>query len=211
MSHRATIMDEYHREVEVAMSGKPRTVFVGDSITEGGRWQEWFPEVEAFNLGVGGDTTEGLIARLDEVVAIDPDTVVLLIGTNDVANRRAVEQVVRGIETILVTLRSQLPDARFLVQSVLPRGHEYSEFVQDINRHVWQFAATVRAHYLDLWPVMALDDGELNPAYSDDRLHLNEAGYDAWLSELVPALERVHDLPPSSRPIRLPELGGLSS
>lgn len=189
------------------MTALPKTVFVGDSLTESGRWQEWFPEVEAVNLGVGGDTTEGLIERLDTVAAEDPDTVVLLIGTNDVANRRAVEHVVRNIETILAGIRAASPDARILVQSVLPRGREYAEFVKEINRHVWQFAATVRAHYLDLWPVMAEEDGELNPAYTEDRLHLNEAGYEAWLSELAPALERVHDLPPSSRPIRLPELG----
>ena len=191
------------------MTGKPKTVFVGDSLTEGGRWQEWFPELEAFNLGVGGDTTDGLIERIDEVAALDPDTIVLLIGTNDVANRRAVEHVVRGIETVLVNLRSAMPDARILVQSVLPRGAEYAEFVKEINRHVWQFAATVRAHYLDLWPVMAEEDGELRPEFTEDRLHLNAAGYEAWLSELVPALERVHDLPPSSRPIRLPELGSV--
>ncbi|WP_368499572.1 SGNH/GDSL hydrolase family protein [Herbiconiux sp. A18JL235] len=185
------------------------TVFIGDSLTEGGSWQEWFPDIEAINLGVGGDTTEGLIERLGEVAEHDPDTVVLLIGTNDVANRRAVEQVVRNIETILVNLRQELPDARILVQSVLPRGREYAEFVKEINRHVWQFAATVKAHYLDLWPVMAEEDGELNPAYTEDRLHLNAAGYEAWLSELEPALERVQGLPPSSRPIRLPELGEL--
>lgn len=193
------------------MNAVSKTVFVGDSLTEGGRWQEWFPELEAVNLGVGGDTTEGLIERLDEVAAAEPDTVVLLIGTNDVANRRAVEHVVRNIETILVTLRSELPDARILLQSVLPRGREYAEFVKEINRHVWQFAATVRAHYLDLWPVMAEADGELNPAYTEDRLHLNDAGYEAWLSELRPAIERVQGLPPASRPIRLPDLSELGN
>lgn len=193
------------------MSAVSKTVFVGDSLTEGGRWQEWFPELEAVNLGVGGDTTEGLIERLDDVAAEQPDTVVLLIGTNDVANRRAVEHVVRNIETILVTLRNELPDARILLQSVLPRGREYAEFVKEINRHVWQFAATVRAHYLDLWPVMAEPDGELNPAYTEDRLHLNDAGYEAWLSELRPAIERVQDLPPASRPIRLPDLSELGN
>ena len=45
-------------------------------------------------------------------------------------------------------------------------------------------------------------DGELNPAYSEDRLHLNAAGYDAWLGELRPALERLRDEPPMSRPIQ---------
>lgn len=191
-------------------SAQPKIVFVGDSLTEGGRWAEWFPDYDTVNLGIGGDTTEGLIERLDAVAAEEPDTIVLLIGTNDVANRRAVEQVVRNIETILVELRDAMPDARILVQSVLPRGAEYAEFVREINRHVWQFAATVRAHYLDLWPVTAREDGELNPDFSDDRLHLNEAGYAAWLSELEPAIERVRELPPASRPIRLPDLSGLN-
>ncbi|MFB2581840.1 GDSL-type esterase/lipase family protein [Herbiconiux sp. P15] len=188
-----------------------KTVFVGDSLTEGGRWQEWFPEFEAINLGRGADTTEALLERLDEVAEVEPDTVVLLIGTNDVANRRAVEQVVRNIETILVNLRAALPDARILLQSVMPRGREYAEFVKEINRHTWQFAATVRAHYLDLWPAMAKADGELNPEYTEDRLHLNEAGYEAWLSELRPAIERVQGLPPASRPIRLPDLSELGN
>jgi lysophospholipase L1-like esterase len=61
-------------------------------------------------------------------------------------------------------------------------------------------------HYLDLWPALADGDGELNSDFSEDRLHLNQAGYDVWLSELRPALERVNDLPPMSRPIRLPDL-----
>ncbi len=53
-----------------------------------------------------------------------------------------------------------------------------------------------------LWPTMALADGELNPTFSDDRLHLNDAGYEAWLTELRPALVRLRDLPPMTSPIR---------
>ena len=77
-----------------------------------------------------------------------------------------------------------------------------------MNRHLWQFAPTVHAMWLDLWPAMALEDGELNPAYSDDRLHLNEAGYSAWLAELKPAIERLRQsaadqpLDPAARPGR---------
>ena len=55
---------------------------------------------------------------------------------------------------------------------------------------------------------LALEDGELNPAYTDDRLHLNADGYRAWLNELVPGLERARQLPPNSRAIQLPDLGG---
>jgi lysophospholipase L1-like esterase len=188
------------------MTDKPVTAFVGDSITAAGSWQDWFVDVDARNFGLNGDTTDSLLERLDAVIESDPQTVVLLIGTNDLAERRSIERIVRNIESALVRLHQELPDARILLQSVLPRGREFAENVKEINRHIWQFAATQRVHYLDLWPIMADADGELNAEYSDDRLHLTPEGYEAWLSELRPALERVNDLPPMSRPIRLPDL-----
>jgi lysophospholipase L1-like esterase len=185
--------------------GSSVTAFIGDSLTEAGRWQEWFSDEEVANYGVGGDTTDDVISRLSQVIEARPGTVVLLIGTNDLAWRRSAEHVVRNIETILVTLRRDLPDSQILVQSVMPRDRESAEIVREINRHLWQFAPSVRAQYLDLWPLLALPDGELNPEYSQDRLHLNDTGYEAWLSELRPALEALRGLPPSSRAIYLPK------
>ena len=190
------------------MSGMGPTALVGDSLTQGGDWQAWMPGETIYNFGVGGDTTDDVVARIWDVINAQPAVVVLLIGTNDLAWRRSVEHVVRNVETILVTLRRELPETRILVQSVLPRGHEFADQIRDINRHLWQFAPTVHAQWLDLWPALALDDGELNPAYSDDRLHLNEDGYRVWVNELVPALERLRQQPPTSRAITLPDLGG---
>lgn len=189
-------------------SGHGTLVLVGDSLTQGGDWDAWMPGEEILNLGVAGDTSDDVVARLGDVVEARPALVALLIGTNDLAWRRSVEHVVRNVETILVTLRKELPEVRILVQSVMPRGHEFADQIRDINRHLWQFAPTVHAAWLDLWPAMALEDGELNPAYTDDRLHLNADGYRAWLGELVPGLERARQLPPSSRAIQLPDLGG---
>jgi lysophospholipase L1-like esterase len=177
-------------------------VFLGDSITQGGDWGAWFPEVNAVNQGIGGDTTDDVLRRLDAVVAAAPDEILLLIGTNDLGTRQSVEHLVRNIQSILVELRRDLPGARMLLQSILPRGREFSDRIQEANIHLRQFAATVHAQYLDLWPTFALEDGELNPLYSDDRLHLNSAGYDAWLSELRPGLVRLRDMPPMTSPIQ---------
>lgn len=166
------------------------TVFLGDSITQAGRWTEWFPESNAVNMGVGGDTTDDVLTRLQDVVDATPGTVVFLAGTNDLGNRRsAPEYVVRNIETILVTLRRELPDARLIVQSVMPRGHDFMDRVHEINVHLRQFSAVVKAEWVDLWPALATENGELLPEYTDDRLHLNDAGYQAWLDVLRPALE----------------------
>lgn len=175
-----------------------KLAFVGDSIVADGSWQDWFPEDEVWNSGVAGNTTEDLIARLSDVIQAEPDTIALLIGTNDLAWRFSVEHVVRNTETILVSLRRELPDTRILVQSVLPREPEFSPYIAEINRHLWQFAPTIRAGFLDLWPAFAKDD-ELNPEYSNDRLSLNAAGYDVWLEVLRPALEELAKQPPITR------------
>jgi lysophospholipase L1-like esterase len=179
-----------------------RIAFLGDSITAHGDWEQWFPDRETINLGVSGDTTDHVVARLDSVVQSHPDAIVLLVGTNDLGLRKSVEHLVRNIEYLLVTLRRDLPGTRMLVQSILPRAREFAPQIQDANRHLRQFAPTVRAQYLDLWPAFALEDGEIDPRFSEDRLHLTAAGYEAWLAELKPAIERLEDAPPMSRPIQ---------
>lgn len=177
--------------------------FVGDSLTAGGDWSAWFPERVTHNLGVNGDTTDSVVARLNSVTDIRPDAVALLIGTNDLGQRKSVEHLVRNVEYLLVSLRRDLPGARMLVQSIMPREQELAAQIQDANRHLRQFSPSVNAQYLDLWPALAREDGELDPQFSADRLHLNERGYAAWLAELQPALERLDDAPPMSRPIQV--------
>ena len=175
--------------------------FVGDSLTAGGRWDEWFPEFNVHNHGTGGATTADVLAGIDMLLAEEPDAIVLLIGTNDLAWRKSVEHVVRNIESILVTAHKRLPQTRLLVQSVLPREPDFAPAIRDINRHLRQFSATVRAQYLDLWPVLADDRGGLSPLHSEDGLHLTAPGYDSWLSELRPAVERLFAVPIVTTPI----------
>lgn len=178
-------------------------LFLGDSLTASGDWAAWFPDHRTLNHGVGGDSTDLVVARLDAVVAERPDAIALLVGTNDLARRKSVEHLVRNVEYLLVAIRRDLPGVRMLLQSILPRGREFAVQIQDANRHLRQFAPSVRAQYLDLWPAMALDDGELNPEFSDDRLHLNQRGYEAWLGELRPAIDRLDDAPPMSGSITI--------
>ncbi|KQO64848.1 GDSL-type esterase/lipase family protein [Curtobacterium sp. Leaf261] len=186
-------------------------VFLGDSITEQGDWEARFPGDHVVNLGIGGDTTDGVLARLDEVVRLAPEAIVLLIGTNDFGNeKKSVEHVVRTAETILVDLRRDLPGVRLLLVSILPRQAVFSARIEEANRHLRQFVATCHAQFLDLWPALA-EDGHLADRFTEDGLHLTEAGYDAYVAELVPALERLREQPPMSRPINIIDLGELAN
>jgi lysophospholipase L1-like esterase len=187
--------------------GRELVLFLGDSITAGGDWAQFLPGERVLNLGIGGDTSDGVLARLDEVVSAAPDVIVLLIGTNDFGNQRSsVEHVVRNVETILVNLRRDLPGVRLLLVSILPRAASFTPRIEETNRHLRQFVATCHAQYLDVWPALATD-GHLAERFTDDDLHLNGDGYRAYADELVPALERLRGLPPMSRPIQAIELG----
>ncbi len=161
------------------------------------------PEHHTSNHGVSGDTTDAVLGRLDAVLAERPDAIALLIGTNDLAMRQSVEHVVRNIEYALVAIRRDLPGVRMLLQSITPRGREFADQIRDANRHLRQFAPSVHAQYLDLWPALAGDGDELAAEFSDDRLHLNDRGYEAWVAELRPAIDRLQDAPPMSGAIQI--------
>lgn len=178
-------------------------LFLGDSLIAGGDWAAWFPEHEAINRGIPGETTDALLNRIDAVLAEHPDAIVLLSGSNDLAQRLGVEHVVRNLEYALVAIRRDLPSVRMLLLSILPRSSEFAGAIRDANRHLRQFAPSVNAQYLDLWPALSSADA-LAPEFSDDGVHLNASGYQAWLAELRPAVDRLENAPPMSGAIPLP-------
>jgi lysophospholipase L1-like esterase len=170
------------------MTAASVTAFVGDSLTEGGDWPALLPEQNVINFGVGGNTTHDVLERLDEVVQAGPSTVVVEIGTNDFAWRLPVEEVGENIEAILSELREKLPDAKIVMQSILPRQPEYAHVVRTVNEQLERFVPSVSCVYLDLWPALADENGGLRSEFTTDGLHLTEAGYAAWAEALRPAI-----------------------
>jgi len=186
---------------------RTRLAFVGDAFVVDGDWADWYPDREVVVLGDAADTTDDLLQRFDGIVAARPDEIVVEAGGNDFASARAsVEHVVRGIQNLMVGLRRELPESRLLIVSIPPRAREHRDRIRDANRHLRQFAPSVHAHYLDLWPVLADDEGALEQGAGDARTHLTAAGYALVRDELTPALARLRDEPPMSGVIHLPKL-----
>src|SRR6185503_17490626 len=80
---------------------KGALVFLGDSITEG--WGDKlapaFAGVKVANRGISGDTTRGVLIRLKEdVLALEPAGVVLLIGTNDLEEKAEPEVIAANLK-----------------------------------------------------------------------------------------------------------------
>lgn len=159
-------------------------VFLGDSITEGGLWHEWFPGLPVVNRGIDGDTTRGVLDRIGVAVAGRPAGVLLLIGTNDLTRRESTADSAGRVGEILHAIRAASPEARILLQSVMPRQAKFRDRVLELNGRYESLARTRRVTYLDLWPALATPEGTLRPDFTLDGLHLNGSGYRAWVDVL---------------------------
>ncbi|WP_454860760.1 GDSL-type esterase/lipase family protein [Promicromonospora soli] len=94
--------------------------------------------------------------------------------------------VLANQEAIVAGIRTAAPDAQLVIQSVMPRALKYRSRIETLNERYRALAEEHDATYLDLWPALSDGHGALKPGYSLDRLHLNGAGYRAWVSELRP-------------------------
>lgn len=191
------------RADQFAALGAPRdaVVFLGDSITEFGLWAEWFPDAGIANRGIGGDSTAGVLARLD--TAIDqPRAVFLLIGTNDISMGVSQQTLVANVRAILASITSSAPSAQIFVQSIMPRAKSYAERITASNSALRQVTAEAGGTWLDLWPLLEGHAGAIRDQYSDDKLHLNGAGYRAWSQFLAPYVKRAggSEAPPLHTP-----------
>lgn len=161
-------------------------VFLGDSITEGGRWGEWFAGRPVRNRGIGGDTSAGVLARLDQVISGRPAKVFLLIGTNDLAFNVPEADIVANVSQIIDRIHTGSPSTRVYLQSVMPRAVEYREQIESLNASIQRHIGE-RAEWVNLYPRLLDDaDGSISNDFSNDELHLNGAGYANWREAIAP-------------------------
>jgi lysophospholipase L1-like esterase len=158
-------------------------VFLGDSITELGLWNEWIADLSVINRGIAGDTTEGLLKRLDSAVG-SQRVISLLIGTNDVALGLDPDHVATNIETIIEQIGIRAPSTKILLNSVMPRARHFRSDLLNLNDKLEAIALSRHVTYVDLWPALSDSSGQLRPEFTLDRTHLTGAGYEAWVKVL---------------------------
>lgn len=163
-------------------------IFLGDSLSEQGEWQEIFQNLDIKNRGISGDTTEGVIYRLDEIVASKPKKVFLLIGTNDFWNeRKKVPKVLANYKIILETLKKETPQTQVFVQSLIPVNNKKfqlkfvtNDAIRSLNSQLQELAAEFSYQYIDLYSHFTNEQNQLDLKYTSDGAHLNGDGYMLW-------------------------------
>jgi lysophospholipase L1-like esterase len=168
-------------------------VFLGDSITQGwgGGLGAAFPGIQVANRGISGDTTRGVLLRLQEdVLALNPAAVVLLIGTNDLEDGATPEVVAGNLKLILASLKRHDPRMPIVLCQVFPSSAAKKRPADQIKAVNALYLAAVKNDpqitYLETWPLFADPTGDAIAGEFPDLLHPNEAGYAKWAAALRP-------------------------
>ncbi|MCX8024429.1 MAG: GDSL-type esterase/lipase family protein [Thermanaerothrix sp.] len=173
-------------------------VFLGDSITDGARWDELFPGLPVKNRGINADTTQGVLARLDSILPGQPAAIFLLIGTNDLPwfMFRSDRDILETYTAILERCRRESPNTQVFVQSILPRARGYAKRILRINAELEKLARRFGYTFVNLFPHFADPEGQIRRELSNDKLHLMAIGYDLWVEQIRPLIANL----PSSAP-----------
>lgn len=168
-------------------------VFLGDSITQG--WgtslSKRFPGMKSANRGIGGDTTRGMLIRLQEdVLALNPAAIVLLLGTNDIEVGIEPQVAADNFKLILAAIKAHDPEVPVVLSLVFPSAAEKDRPLEKIKALNDLYAAAVKGDpqvtVVDTWTLFAAESGDADPQWFKDMLHLNPAGYDRWTAALRP-------------------------
>lgn len=201
-------LGRYHQaneELKKQPADPKRVVFMGDSITDFWRLDQYFPGKPYVNRGIGGQTTPQMLVRMyPDVVDLKPAATIVLAGTNDIARNTGpmtaelIEENIMAMTElaqhhgIRVILCSVLPVSDYPFQhqqnGEAPRGrgpvprirmtdsHPAADILK-LNAWIKDYAARVNAVYVDYFTPLVDEKGWLKDGVSDDGLHPNAEGY----------------------------------
>ena len=169
--------------------GRGDIVFLGNSITDGGNFEELFNRKDVKNRGIRSDAIPGVMKRLDQITKGAPKKIFLLIGINDVSYGLTVDALAARYENLVDEIMKKTPDTQLYIQSVMPINNSFGVYkslkdkektVKEFNERIKEIADSRGLKYVDLWTVLADANGNLKKDYTNDGLHLTGAGYRAW-------------------------------
>lgn len=179
----------------------PKAVLMGDSITDS--WPktdaEFFEQNNFLGRGISGQVTGQMLLRFrQDVVELGPKYVVILAGTNDVAENSGpieLEKVFGNIVAMCDIAKANR--IKPIICSVLPAaGYRWNKNVTDapekimrLNAMLKEYAESHRIRYVDYHSAMKDEANCLSSALSNDGVHPTKPGYDIMKELLLKAIK----------------------
>jgi len=168
----------------------PRVVFLGDSITAGWRLNEYFPDRDFVNRGIGGQITGEMLGRfMADVVNLKPSAVHILAGTNDIA--RGVPLQIMQQNYLMMADLADHHKIKVVIGAVLP-VHDFNkaenpaweqtrrrpiQTIRALNAYLEKLCDQRHYAYVNYYGHMLDADGFLRKELARDGLHPNADGY----------------------------------
>lgn len=189
-------VEQYDKEV-VEDNG---IVFLGDSIIKYYHCKEFLNNDNIINRGIPGDTTLGVLNRLDEIIKNKPRLVIIHIGSNDIVRTTDdVDTIVKRILENKFILESKIDNVKVYIISILPvlRDHEITsksymkhrnnDIIDEINDELQLFTNIV-----DISSHLKDNDNNLKLEYTVDGLHLTKSGYEVFTDVLKDEIDELN-------------------
>ena len=163
-------------------------VFIGDSLTRGENFQEYFPDKKIVNLGISGDTISGISKRSFVISELAPEMIFVEGGVNSLSSN-SVDNLAVQYENMIKDIMSDNPDTEIFIQSILPisnkkqtRGLTNANIIK-LNARLQEIAKKHGVTYVDIYSAYVLN-GEMNSEYTKDGIHLKDEYKYLWLDIL---------------------------
>lgn len=195
---------------------KPRVVFLGDSITDAWRLNEYYPDRDFVNRGISGQITSQMLGRMKPDVAdLHPAAVLILAGTNDIA-RGTPLTIIESNLTAICDL-ADYHQIKVILATVLPVSDYHKnenpafemtrvrppEQIRTLNGWIQTFCAQRNYTFLDYYSEMVDASGSMKADLAADGLHPNSAGYRVMAPLALAAINRtVMQTSPQQKPKR---------
>lgn len=219
---------------KVAQGPAPKVVFMGDSITQ--FWSAGDPELFGpgiVNRGISGQTTSQMVLRFwQDVVALKPEIVHIMAGTNDLAENTGFV----SDETYKANIRSMVTMARdngiAVVLASIPPADSFgwrpslkpAERIEVLNQWLAEYAAQTGSVYVDYHSLLTDNGSQMAPQFTPDGVHPNAPGYAAmqaaaqkaiaeashekWVASWTSSVSTMMSASPAPSGRKLPQLEG---
>lgn len=173
-------------------------IFLGNSLTAYSNWNELLSNNNIRNRGISGDTSFGILERLDEITEGKPAKIFLLLGINDISRNVPANIILRNIKMIVHQIQQESPETKIFIQTLLPVNNTFTRYPNHYNKDegialvncgLKKISKEKEVILIDLHPNFLDSHKRLDKKYTEEGLHLNAEGYNLWAKILLPYLK----------------------
>ena len=173
---------------------KGQIVFLGNSITQGGEWNEYFPDKNTANRGIAGDNADGMLNRIAEIAESKPKVLFIMAGINDISQKTSNKIIISRIRNIVYQIKYNSPNTVIYIQSVLPINNDFGRYkrlrkkekqIEKLNKDLEKYCKQRGdITFINVYPSFLSQKRKMNFLYTTDGLHLNDDGYAVWVEQI---------------------------